>query len=95
MKEEEKPTDSKQISYIRINKLETPSNDKNLNEKVKSVHVDDLKKPFNNLERIEQLLGKIFKNEKITIEDFKFSSPEMHILVELLLRKSKGKTKLK
>lgn len=62
---------------------------------VKSLHVEDSKKSFDNLQGVADLLGKIFKDEEITIEDFQLSSPEMHILVELLLRKNKGRTNLK
>ena len=62
---------------------------------VHSLHVDNIEKIFTNLENIENLLCKVFKNEKISIMDFRLSKPEMHILVELLLRKTKGRTKIK
>lgn len=50
---------------------------------------------FRNLKQLRKLLIKIFRNEDFDISDFQLNKWELHVLVELLLRKNKGRTKLR
>lgn len=47
-------------------------------------------KPLFYLKNLETTLFKIFKGDNLTIEDFQLTIPELHILVEILIRKHKG-----
>ena len=45
---------------------------------------------LNNLQQLENLLCKIFKGFQLSIEDFRLSVPELHILVEIFIRKNRN-----
>ena len=50
-------------------------------------------KPDNSLQaltKLEDLLCKVFRGSQLIIEDFKLSVPELHILVEILIRKNRN-----
>lgn len=47
-------------------------------------------RPLVHLKELETILFKIFKGDKLTVTDFRLSLPELHILVEVLIRKYKG-----
>ena len=42
-----------------------------------------------NLHNVENLLCKIFKDDHLSLEDFTLSVPELHVLVEIFIRKNK------
>lgn len=52
-------------------------------------------KPLHNLRAIEILLLKVFKGSTLSIDEFALSTPELHILVEILIRKNKSSSKNK
>ena len=52
-------------------------------------------RPLRNLKAIESLLLKVFKGSALSIEEFALSTPELHILVEILIRKNKSSSKSK
>lgn len=49
----------------------------------------------NNLQQLESLLVKVFKGDVLLVSDFQLSGPEIHILVEVLVRKNKNAAKLR
>jgi len=52
-------------------------------------------KNITNLINLENFLIKLFKGLPLTINDFALSTPELQILVEILIRKNKNKSQSK
>lgn len=50
-------------------------------------------RPLRKLKNLEGLLLKVFKGSNISIEEFRLNEPELHILVEVLIRKNKNACK--
>jgi len=43
-----------------------------------------------NLRELQELLCRIFRGENLSINDFRLRTPELHILVEIFIRKNRG-----